>query len=311
MTSNLSIQSKYRYHSLMNMKTILTNKRFFTTAVLYVALTGCALPTSEGRRSDQILSDTHSPREWQQHLLTTKLPSILLLGEQHDAPEHQQWERDTIHALTQRQQLTAVVLEMAEHGTSTHNLPITASEENVRNALHWNDAGWPWKTYGPVVMTAVTHGVPVYGGNLPRTEMPSVMKQPDWDSHLSIDNWRQQQEAIRVGHCNLLPQTQIAPMARIQLAKDARLAQTAIALVQPEKTVVIIAGRGHVLRNIGIPTWLPQQLSYRIAIGQAGKQEQASIEERDWVVQTPDVPFKDHCDSLRQRWGQQSMQNSK
>lgn len=239
---------------------------------------------------------------WQQPLPDLGTPSILLLGEQHDAPEHQQWERNTIHMLAQRQQLAAVVLEMAEHGTSTHSLPATANEEQVRNALRWNDTGWPWKIYAPVVMTATQHGIPVYGGNLPRAEMPSVMKQLHWDQHLPADNWKKQQEAIRTGHCDLLPQTQLAPMARIQLAKDARIAQTATALVQPGQTVIIVAGRGHVLRSIGIPTWLPTQLSYQIAIAQAGDHEQVNAADWDWVVHTPALPIKDHCAILRERW---------
>ena len=45
--------------------------------------------------------------------------ALLLLGEQHDAPEHQQWERATVQWLAQRGQLAALVIEMAEAGAST------------------------------------------------------------------------------------------------------------------------------------------------------------------------------------------------
>ena len=40
---------------------------------------------------------------WQRQLqATAPLPEVLLLGEQHDAPEHQAWERDTVQTLARR-----------------------------------------------------------------------------------------------------------------------------------------------------------------------------------------------------------------
>lgn len=43
----------------------------------------------------------------------------LLLGEQHDAPEHHAIERETVEALVARGHLAALALEMAEEGRST------------------------------------------------------------------------------------------------------------------------------------------------------------------------------------------------
>ncbi len=242
--------------------------------------------------------------QWQQHLSTASLPAILLLGEQHDAPEHQQWQLATIQGLIKRQQLGAVVLEMADHGYDTQGLAATATESEVQQTLKWNDEGWPWKAYGPSVMAAVRAGVPIFGGNLPRMHMKEVMQQTLWDSHLPATAWDRQRDAIRSGHCDLLPEHQIAPMARIQLAKDARMAQTATSLLQPAKTVVLIAGRGHVLRSIGIPTWLPAHVHATVAIGQAGDKPQSVPQDSDFIVRTPAVPEKDHCTALKAQWHQ-------
>lgn len=244
-----------------------------------------------------------TPATWQGYLHSQPLPSVLLLGEQHDAPEHQQWQAATVQALAQRQQLAALVLEMADSGHSTQGLVTDASEADVQKALQWNDKGWPWKAYGPVVMAAVQAGVPVWGGNLPRSHMRDVMQQPQWDAHLPDAAWQQQRSAIRTGHCDLLPEAQITPMARIQLAKDASMARVAAAQVQPGRTVVMVAGRGHVLRSVGIPTWLPQGMAHTIAIAQAGDVAQATEAERDVVVHTPAVPHKDRCAALRAQWG--------
>lgn len=243
------------------------------------------------------------PVAWQAHLQRSELPAIGLLGEQHNAPEHQQWQHDTVQALIDRQQLAALVLEMADHGHSTHGLPHSATAAAVKNALQWNEPAWPWHAYGPTVMTAVRAGVPVVGGNLPRAAMQTVMQQPVWDSHLPAAAWQRQREAIRTGHCNLLPEAQITPMARIQLAKDARMAQTLRSQLQPGKTVLLIAGRGHVLRSVGVPTWLPATLHTTVAIAHAGHTLQGDGPDSDHVVLTPALAQQDHCAALRAQWG--------
>ena len=205
-------------------------------------------------------------------------------------------------SLIARNQLAALVLEMVEQGHSTTGLQPSAIEATVRQTLRWDSKGWPWKAYGPTVMAAVRAGIPVAGGNLPRDKMQDVMQQTEWDSHLSPPAWERQRQAIRTGHCDLLPESQITPMARIQLAKDALMAHTAQASIQPEKVVVLIAGRAHVLRTVGIPTWLAASSSHVVAIAQAGGHAQADASDRDFVIQTAAVPEKDHCAQLRSQW---------
>ena len=56
---------------------------------------------------------------WPERLQQWLPADVLLLGEQHDAPAHQQWERDTVQALAREGRLAAVVLEMAHAGTDT------------------------------------------------------------------------------------------------------------------------------------------------------------------------------------------------
>lgn len=240
---------------------------------------------------------------WQRQLQApAPLPAVLLLGEQHDAPEHQAWERDTVQTLARQQRLAAVVLEMAHSGHSTRALTPTASETEVQEALDWQAAGWDWAPYAPVVMAAVQAGVPVHGGNLRRSHMREVMQQTHWDQHLPPTAWERQRDAIRSGHCDLLPVSQLTPMARIQLAKDASIAAVAQAQLQPGQTVLVIAGRGHVLRSVGIPTWLPAGLRAQVAVAQAQGAAPTPPGDYDWLVQTPAVPAQDHCADLRARW---------
>ena len=264
-----------------------------STLLLAAVLAGCATTNTPTNQA------SHA---WSAAQVLQHQPAVLLLGEQHDAPEHHAWERDTVTQWAAKGQLAALVLEMADAGHSTQQLSPKATETEVQTALAWNDKGWPWAHYGPSVMAAVQAGVPVYGGNLPRAQMRDVMQQTQWDTHLATTDWQRQQDAIREGHCGLLPDSQLVPMARIQLAKDASMARTAQQHTQAGKTVILIAGRGHVLRSIGVPSWLPAGTRSVVAIGQAGDTTQTQTSDRDWVVYTPATPPKDHCAELRAKW---------
>jgi uncharacterized iron-regulated protein len=187
-------------------------------------------------------------------------PELLLLGEQHDAASHRQLQRQVVQTLVEQHRLAALALEMAEQGRSTAGLAPSASEEDVRGALHWDEAGWPWRTYGPVVMAAVRAGVPVLGANLPRSQMAAAMADSSLDSKLAAPALKAQQQTIRTGHCGLLPDAQIAPMTRIQIARDRSMAQVLEQAIVPGETVVLIAGNGHIDPVLGIPQHLPAHL---------------------------------------------------
>ncbi|MBS3911022.1 MAG: ChaN family lipoprotein [Hydrogenophaga sp.] len=236
---------------------------------------------------------------------------LLLLGEQHDAPEHQALQRETVALLSQRGQLAAVVMEMLEQGRSTTGLPRSASEAEVRQALQWSgdaNAGWPWAVYGPVVMAAVAAGVPVLGGNLPRANMHTAMGDSTLDERLTPDALAQQQSNIREGHCNLLPEHQIAPLTRIQIARDRSLAQVAVVALKPGQTVLLVAGNGHVRRDLGVPRHLPAGVSHHVVMAQAvtanGVKPAAQwAGQADTVWATPPRPPTDHCTEMKKHMG--------
>ncbi len=244
--------------------------------------------------------------------LNTLLPTqVLLLGEQHDAPEHQQLQRQVVRWLAGRGDLAAVALEMAERGRSTAGLAPNASEEQVRQALAWNDAGWPWASYGPVVMAAVRAGVPVLGANLPRAEMRQAMQDSALDQRLPAPMLAVQEQRIREGHCNALPETQIRPMTRIQIARDMAMAETVAAARTPGRTVLLITGNGHVHRGLGVPAYLGEKFELKVLSAQAESAQAATNSEASQTAQedglqagdlrwrTPPVPPRDHCAAFR------------
>lgn len=234
--------------------------------------------------------------------LTTRLDALLpadalLLGEQHDAPQHQRIHRDVIDALAQRGALAAVVVEMAERGTTTSTLPSFAPEYLVRNTLQWNDRQWPWAQYGAAVMVAVRHGVPVLGSNLPRDHMRSAMQAADTDTLLDGAAFQAQQAQIRSGHCGMLPESQIVPMTRVQIARDLAMAHTITGALRPGKIVVLLAGAGHVDRQLGVPRHLAQGITVQSLQLRAQTPPDAPDHPAhfDQVWPTAPVDSKDYC----------------
>ena len=181
----------------------------------------------------------------------------LLLGEQHDATAHPDLHQRWVASLARQGQLAAVALEMADRGATTAGLPRDASEAQVQDALHWDPQGWPWPRYAPAVMAAVHAGVPVLGANLPRAQQRAAMQDRSLDELLPGPALKAQQQAVRLGHCEMLPENQIGPMTRIQIARDRSMAQTIASALQPGKTVVLLAGSGHVEPEVGVPRHLP------------------------------------------------------
>lgn len=260
-------------------------------SLVLLALPGCAL---------QPLS-TPADSAWQAELERWPASDALLLGEQHDAPEHQRWEADSVRWLAERGRLAALVIEMAEAGTGTDGLPPDANAAQVYAALRWNEAAWPWERYRAVIMAAVAAGVPVRGGNLPRSRMRAAMQDEALDRHLPPAALALQRNAIEEGHCGLLPADRVMPMVRIQLARDASMAQAVQQARQEGRTVLLAAGWGHVRRDLGVPTWLPANFNAKVAIAQAGQARAAIESEANYIHPTPALAPRDHCAELRAR----------
>lgn len=234
---------------------------------------------------------------------------VLLLGEQHDAAEHQDIHRQVIEHLAVRGQLAAVVLEMAEAGSNTATLKSNSTQLQVQAALHWNNKSWPWLAYWPAVMAAVKAGVPVLGGNLPAARMREAMADTQLDQRLPGPALKAQQQLIRLGHCELLPEAQITPMTRIQIARDISIASTVAGAVLPGKTVVVLAGSGHVNRALGVPQHLPSGMKLKAVQLRAGpvpaeteaRQQAESRAAYDAVWSTPALPEQDYCEGLQEK----------
>ena len=266
--------------------------KFLLTLAFSAGLISCASHTTAPSRTTASQVDSLLPAD------------VLLLGEQHDAKQHQQIHRHVIALLAQRGLLAAVALEMADAGATTAGLPASASEQQAQSALKWNNSAWPWAAYGPAVMAAVKAGVPVLGANLPREQMRPKMLDAALDGQLPDAALKAQQQLIRTGHCNLLPESQITPMTRIQIAKDISMAGTLTKAVMPGKVVVLLSGSGHTDRQLGVPQHLPVSLktkAVRLRAGGAAADDKAESFDAVWA--TPALPDKDYCEEFKKQMG--------
>lgn len=234
---------------------------------------------------------------------------VILLGEEHEAPEHHRLERESVEWLASRRVLAAVALEMVEQGHDTRSLSAQASEADVRKALAWDDT-WPWPSYGPTVMAAVRAGIPVVGANWPRARLRETMNDSSLDALLHADDLARQQQRIDKAHCHLLPATHLPAMTRMQIARDRAMAQTLATAAKADRTVLLITGGGHVHRALGVPRHLPAALSSRVILmrsaGPSGDSASALDDDTllagDRLWPTSALPERDHCQTLRHRF---------
>ncbi len=229
---------------------------------------------------------------------TAPPPSLLFFGEAHDQPDQQRQIADAVQRLAAEGRLAAVVMEMADRGRDTRGLPRSADEARARQALAWT--GWPWEPYAAVVMNAVQAGVPVFGGNAPRSENRAAMADVSLDARVPASARDKLAEAVRSGHCGLLPAAQEPGMVRIQIARDRSLAatvQAALAQAAPGQQVLLLAGAQHAARDRGVPLHLAGSVVLRVVMFGDGAAELPADEQRSAAV----TPRPDPCEGLRER----------
>jgi len=103
---------------------------------------------------------------------------------------------------------------------------------------------------------------------------------------------------VRSGHCNLLPESQIIPMTRIQVARDRAMAQAVVKAKQAGKTVLLVSGAGHSNKQLGVPQHLPTDVSVKVVRMRAGPGD-AFDGAFDVVWATPALPEKDYCAGVK------------
>lgn len=247
----------------------------------------------------------------------------ILLGEKHDNPDHHDLQLMMLNQLVESGNVSHVTFEMLD-STADSALAGFADQQfsdadDINAYLQWDNEGWNWEFYGPLLETAYNESVAVRSGNISNETVSSVYGSstpPEIAAVLDREAMERLHQEIDESHCGLLPQSQFPAMVRVQQARDYRMASQ-LQVNESSRSAVLIAGNYHVRQDLGVPNYLLAQNSglSREDIVSVGLLEVQDGEKRpqryldqfsevpayDFIWFTPAVTAEDYCDSLRQR----------
>jgi uncharacterized iron-regulated protein len=250
-----------------------------------------------------VIRDLHSGEQLTPEQLIERLAPAprVLVGEQHDNPDHHALELWLLQALEQKRAQGSVLMEMLNPDQQAKVDQARGHEvADLPAALAWQK-NWEWSMYGPIVRHALAQPYPLLAANLDRSEIMGIYKnRPVLAGSASTAPSVQAPllEQIRESHCGLLPEEQLPSMLAVQQQRDRRMAQRLLAAPQP---ALLFAGAFHVRRDLGVPLHLGDlgagQGSVSLVLAEVGKPVPATS--ADYVWYTPALPDKDHCAELR------------
>ncbi|NBA98203.1 ChaN family lipoprotein [Pseudomonas sp. R5(2019)] len=230
----------------------------------------------------------------------------VLVGEQHDNPDHHALQLWLLKALEQRRAQGSVLLEMLTPSQQARVDKLKQPDagvnpEGLPAALDWQES-WDWAMYGPIVKEALAQPYPLLAANLDDSEIRQIFKQPPTlkGEHSTAAPVKQALlEEIRQSHCGLLPEAHLPAMLAVQQQRDRRIAERLAAAPQP---ALLLAGGYHVRKDIGVPVHL-----FDLGAGGGGLVlmfaqvggEKVTPQSADFVWYTAALPEQDYCATMR------------
>lgn len=191
-----------------------------------------------------------------------KLPagSWLLLGEQHDHPDHHQLQLWVLQQLAATQRLGAVALEMLNTEQQVAlDTQLGQGAQSTPAALNWPERGWPFANYQAQVQFALDHAGRVVAADFSDSEKTALRQNTGSVTEYSAEHTGYLAELIVKSHCGMFTAERAKPAAKMQIARDQQMAKQMLANTQNDKVNVLIAGAQHVRKDIGVPLWLGEQ----------------------------------------------------
>ncbi len=235
---------------------------------------------------------------------------ILLLGEKHDNGEGHRLRAEALRARVEAGWRPAIAMEQFDREQQP---ALDAAMRECGDAdcvvarVITAKSSWEWTFYKPIIALAMDYKLPLLAANLSRTDAGKVINDgvtvvldAEQVSRYGLDKpvpaavLSRQISEVRSGHCGKLPDVMLEPMSLAQVARDIVMADT----MRPfaSRGVVLIAGNGHVRRDIAVPYWLNAQglatwsVGYVETAGAAGEFDE---ERRIPAIERPNV-----CDSI-------------
>jgi uncharacterized iron-regulated protein len=227
-------------------------RRLSASAVGLVLLAGCA----SGGRQAAVSPEGQAAGN----------PQVLLLGEVHDNAQGHKLRYEMLRQRVEAGWRPAIVMEQFDRESQD---ALTQAQKGCLDAQCVirvvGGPRWDWQ----LIQLALTYHLPLVAANLSRADASRVVRDgvgatfdrqsiKDYrlDQPLPADIRSGQQQEIVTGHCNMLPEMMIGGMVDAQVARDIWMAK--ILRDQRPRDVVLIAGNGHVRKDIGVARWIRQ-----------------------------------------------------
>jgi uncharacterized iron-regulated protein len=269
---------------------------------------------------------------WPEFRDAIKPAAVLLVGETHDNRDHQLLQTQLLHQA--RAYPAAIVMEMiavdeqplldqflADHLGGSD----PAAWHKRRGAFRWGSLA----VYEAMFKVASAQQSIILPGDPPGERIRRVAR--DGISALEANNVAalglaaplpaDQQDALLTelegSHCGTMPKSAFLNMAVAQRYRDAHLARIAADAAPKHASVMIVAGRGHVRRDRGVPYYLSRMVPNLSVVAvaavevEAGKMDAETYVARgadgraifDYVVFTPRAERADPCEEMRRSFG--------
>ncbi|MCW1359774.1 ChaN family lipoprotein [Campylobacter sp. US33a] len=185
---------------------------------------------------------------------------IILLGERHDEPKHKASEIMIIQALNEYCSKHKISLDIAfEMFASANQTKLNKAKQNkntitpseLQTELNW-DKAWDYKAYQELINLTFYSDMNLLGANLSKEEIKQI-----YNGVVPLNGNLSTQIAVKEQIKNLISLTHelkdenmLTKLVEIQQFKDRRMADI---LVHNPNKIVLIAGKFHVSKKIGIP----------------------------------------------------------
>lgn len=249
---------------------------------------------------------------------------VVLLGEVHDNQTQHALRAAAMKLLLATGARPAIAFEQfdREHQADLNRARAEPLPANTTRADHLitrarGAQSWNWNLYRPYLQLALDHDLPIVAANLSRAAAMRVAQQgfqsafdADVRSENNLDRlpasmFAAHEQAVDIGHCQLMPAAMLLALARAQIARDLALALS----IRPHaaRGIVLLTGNGHARNDIGVPFFLtPAERAQTITIGllEESSERRTNAEAQfDVLVWTAAQPRDDPCKSLREREG--------
>lgn len=248
--------------------------------------------------------------------------ALVLLGEVHDNAQQHQLRLATLQRAFASGWRPAIAMEQfdQEHqadidrarrerpGDAQHVIDVAAPSANRAGG------GWNWVFYRPFVELALRYNVPLIAANLSNTDAAKIVRGGysavfsaaeiavlGLNIPVPLEVQVAQEREIDIGHCHALPRSTWPRMAQAQFARDAVMADV-LRRGARGGGVVLLAGNGHVRRDIGVPRWLGSVKNRVFAIGYLEITDDSTpVTVFDAVVRTAVAERPDPCAEFERR----------